>query len=452
MTTALQNKNNNRKQGAKIGFASLGCPKALVDSERIITQLRAEGYELSHSYDGADLVIVNTCGFIDSAREESLETIGDAMKENGKVIVTGCLGARPEVIREKYPNVLSISGPQQYETVIDAVHEALPPQHDPYVDLVPPQGIKLTPRHYAYLKISEGCNNKCSFCIIPDLRGRLASRPLDDVMREAERLVKAGVRELLVVSQDTSAYGVDIKYQDVKWNDHEYRSRFYDLCDALGDLGVWVRLHYVYPYPHVDEAVELMAEGKILPYLDIPFQHASPNVLRNMKRPGKIEKTAERIKKWREICPDLTIRSTFIVGFPGETEEDFQMLLDWLDEVQLDRVGCFEYEPVEGARAEELDLPEVPPEVKKDRWNRFMAHQQKISAARMAAKIGTQIIVMVDEVTDEGVIARSAADAPEIDGVVYVATDEDDLVAGDFIVVEVVDADEYDLYAEHIPE
>ena len=450
--TAQQNIKSGTKQAAKIGFASLGCPKALVDSERIITQLRAEGYELSHSYDGADLVIVNTCGFIDSARDESLETIGEALNENGKVIVTGCLGARPEVIREKYPNVLAITGPQAYETVIDAVHQALPPQHDPYVDLVPPQGIKLTPRHYAYLKISEGCNNKCSFCIIPDLRGRLKSRTLDDVMREAERLVKAGVRELLVVSQDTSAYGVDIKYQDVKWNNKEYRSRFYDLCEALGELGVWVRLHYVYPYPHVDEVIPLMAEGKILPYLDIPFQHASPNVLKHMKRPGKIHKTAERIKKWREICPDLTIRSTFIVGFPGETEEDFQELLDWLTEVQLDRVGCFEYEPVDGARAEELGLPEVPPEVKKDRWNRFMAHQQEISAQRMAQKIGTQIIVMVDEVTEEGVIARSPADAPEIDGVVYVATDEDGLQAGDFIAVEVVDADEYDLYAEHLPE
>ena len=447
-----ENTKSGTKQAAKIGFASLGCPKALVDSERIITQLRAEGYELSHSYDGADLVIVNTCGFIDSARDESLETIGDALNENGKVIVTGCLGARPEVIREKYPNVLAITGPQAYESVISAVHEALPPVHDPYVDIVPPQGIKLTPRHYAYLKISEGCNNKCSFCIIPDLRGRLKSRPLDDVMREAERLVKAGVRELLVVSQDTSAYGVDIKYQDVRWNDKAYRSRFYDMCEALGELGVWVRLHYVYPYPHVDEVIPLMAEGKILPYLDIPFQHASPNVLRHMKRPGKIDKTANRIKKWREICPDLTIRSTFIVGFPGETEEDFQFLLDWLDEVELDRVGCFEYEPVEGARAEALDLPEVPPEVKKDRWNRFMAHQQKISARRMAAKIGTQIIVMVDEVTEEGVIARSPADAPEIDGVVYVATDMDDIEQGDFIAVEVVDADEYDLYAEHLPE
>jgi ribosomal protein S12 methylthiotransferase len=434
----------------KIGFASLGCPKALVDSERIITQLRAEGYELSHDYQGADLVIVNTCGFIDSAREESLETIGEALVENGKVIVTGCLGAQPEAIREKYPNVLSISGPQQYETVINAVHEALPPQHDPYVDLVPPEGIKLTPRHYAYLKISEGCNNKCSFCIIPDLRGKLRSRQIDDVLREAERLVKAGVKELLVISQDTSAYGVDIKYEERQWQDRTWRTRFYDLCAALSELGVWVRLHYVYPYPHVDEVIPLMAEGKILPYLDIPFQHASPNVLRHMKRPGKIEKTAERIKKWREICPELTIRSTFIVGFPGETEEDFQMLLDWLDEVELDRVGCFEYEPVKGAVANDLGLEDVPAEVKKDRWNRFMAHQQDISARRMARKIGQQMTVMVDVVTDEGVIARSAADAPEIDGVVYVATDETDFTEGDYITVEIVDADAYDLFAEHI--
>ncbi|MGM0422265.1 MAG: 30S ribosomal protein S12 methylthiotransferase RimO [Pseudomonadota bacterium] len=434
----------------KIGFASLGCPKALVDSERIITQLRAEGYELSHDYQGADLVIVNTCGFIDSAREESLETIGEALVENGKVIVTGCLGAQPEAIREKYPNVLSISGPQQYETVINAVHEALPPQHDPYVDLVPPEGIKLTPRHYAYLKISEGCNNKCSFCIIPDLRGKLRSRQIDDVLREAERLVKAGVKELLVISQDTSAYGVDIKYEERQWQDRTWRTRFYDLCAALSELGVWVRLHYVYPYPHVDEVIPLMAEGKILPYLDIPFQHASPNVLRHMKRPGKIEKTAERIKKWREICPELTIRSTFIVGFPGETEEDFQMLLDWLDEVELDRVGCFEYEPVKGAVANDLGLEDVPADVKKDRWNRFMAHQQEISARRMARKIGQQMTVMIDVVTEEGVIARSAADAPEIDGVVYVATDEVDFVEGDYITVEIVDADAYDLFAEHI--
>lgn len=434
----------------KIGFASLGCPKALVDSERIITQLRAEGYELSHDYQGADLVIVNTCGFIDSAREESLETIGEALVENGKVIVTGCLGAQPDAIREKYPNVLSISGPQQYETVINAVHEALPPQHDPYVDLVPPEGIKLTPRHYAYLKISEGCNNKCSFCIIPDLRGKLRSRQIDDVLREAERLVKAGVKELLVISQDTSAYGVDIKYEERQWQDRTWRTRFYDLCAALSELGVWVRLHYVYPYPHVDEVIPLMAEGKILPYLDIPFQHASPNVLRHMKRPGKIEKTAERIKKWREICPELTIRSTFIVGFPGETEEDFQMLLDWLDEVELDRVGCFEYEPVKGAVANDLGLEDVPTDVKKDRWNRFMAHQQEISARRMARKIGQQMTVMIDVVTEEGVIARSAADAPEIDGVVYVATDETDFVEGDYITVEIVDADAYDLFAEHI--
>ena len=437
-----------RKQAHKIGFASLGCPKALVDSERIITQLRAEGYELSHDYTGADLVIVNTCGFIDSAREESLETIGEALNENGKVIVTGCLGARPEVIREKYPNVLSISGPQQYETVINAVHEALPPQHDPYIDIVPPGGIKLTPRHYAYLKISEGCNNKCSFCIIPDLRGRLKSRRIDDILREAEKLKAAGVKELLVVSQDTSAYGVDIKYEEATWNGKTYQSRFKDLCEALGELGMWVRLHYVYPYPHVDDVIPLMAEGKVLPYLDIPFQHASPNVLKHMKRPGNIEKTAERILKWREICPELTIRSTFIVGFPGETEEDFQELLDWLSEVELDRVGCFEYEPVKGARANDLGLEEVPDDIKKDRWNRFMAHQQEISAKRMQQKIGREMTVMVDGFTDDGeVIARSAADAPEIDGLVIVDCNIDDVEAGDFINVKITDADEYDLYA-----
>lgn len=440
-----------RKQSRKIGFASLGCPKALVDSERIITQLRAEGYELSHSYDGADLVIVNTCGFLDSARDESLETIGDAMNENGKVIVTGCLGARPEVIREKFPNVLSISGPQQYESVIDAVHKALPPEHDPYVDIVPPGGIKLTPRHYAYLKISEGCNNKCSFCIIPDLRGRLKSRRIDDILREAERLKAAGVKELLVVSQDTSAYGVDIKYEEATWKGKTYQSRFKDLCEALGELGMWVRLHYVYPYPHVDDVIPLMAEGKVLPYLDIPFQHASPNVLKHMKRPGNIEKTAERILKWREICPELTIRSTFIVGFPGETEEDFQELLDWLSSVELDRVGCFEYEPVEGARANDLGLKEIDPEVKRDRWERFMAHQQAISAKRMQQKIGKTMEVMIDGFTDDGeVIARSAADAPEIDGLVIVDCDIDTVEAGDFVTVEVTDADEYDLYAKAI--
>ena len=439
------------KKAPKIGFASLGCPKALVDSERIITKLRAEGYELSHDYNGADLVIVNTCGFIDSAREESLQTIGEALNENGKVIVTGCLGAQPEVIREKYPNVLSISGPQQYETVIEAVHDALPPQHDPYIDLLPPQGIKLTPRHYAYLKISEGCNNKCSFCIIPDLRGRLKSRRIDDILREAERLKKAGVQELLVISQDTSAYGVDIKYEEATWNGKTYKSKFYDLCEALGEMGMWVRLHYVYPYPHVDDVIPLMAEGKVLPYLDIPFQHASPAVLKNMKRPGKIDKTAERIKKWRDICPDLTIRSTFIVGFPGETEDDFQMLLDWLTEVQLDRVGCFEYEPVVGARANDLGADPVPDDVKKDRWNRFMVHQQAISAARMQAKVGQTIQVMVDGETEEPdvIMARSAADAPEIDGVVYIEdVNPADYQPGDFVAVKVVDASDYDLYAE----
>jgi ribosomal protein S12 methylthiotransferase len=363
----------------KVSFVSLGCPKALVDSERIITRLRAEGYELTRVHQGADLAIVNTCGFLESAQAESLDAIGTALAENGKVIVTGCMGAEPEKISERFPNVLAITGPQQYETVLDAVHRAAPPQHDPFIDLVPPEGIKLTPRHYAYLKISEGCNNRCTFCIIPKLRGDLVSRPAADVLREAERLVAAGVKELLVISQDTSAYGIDLKYAPSRWQDREVRAKFIDLARELGTLGAWVRLHYVYPYPHVDEVIPLMADNDsgVLPYLDIPFQHASPDVLRRMKRPAAQEQTIDRIRRWREICPELTLRSTFIVGFPGETEDDFAQLLDWLDEAELDRVGCFRYEPVDGAAANDLGAP-VPPEVKEERWHRFMQRQQAI--------------------------------------------------------------------------
>src|SRR3954467_13349055 len=371
----------------KVSFVSLGCPKALVDSERIITRLRAEGYELARKHDGADLVIVNTCGFLDSAKQESLGAIGEAMSENGKVIVTGCMGAEPEQIEAAYPNVLSITGPQQYESVLDAVHRAVPPLHNPHLDLMPPQGIKLTPRHYAYLKISEGCNNRCSFCIIPKLRGDLVSRPAGDVLREAERLVRAGVKDLLVISQDTSAYGVDLKYQASLWRDREVRTRFFDLANELGSLGAWVRLHYVYPYPHVDEVIGLMAEGKVLPYLDVPFQHASPAVLKAMRRPGNQAKTLERIRAWRETAPDLAIRSTFIVGFPGETEADFSLLLDWLREARIDRAGCFKYEPVAGALANDIAAP-VAKEVKEERWHRFMRAQQEISATKLAAKLG----------------------------------------------------------------
>jgi ribosomal protein S12 methylthiotransferase len=438
----------------KVGFVSLGCPKALVDSERILTQLKLEGYDIVPTYQDADVVVVNTCGFIDSAKQESLDTIGEALKENGRVIVTGCMGAGADAerIQQIHPQVLSISGAAQYEPVMDAVHKYLPPQqtHNPLIDLVPPQGVKLTPRHYAYLKISEGCNHRCSFCIIPSMRGDLVSRPIGDVMEEAERLVKAGVREVLVISQDTSAYGVDTKYRTGFWSGRPLKTRMLELCEALGELGVWVRLHYVYPYPHVDDVIPLMAEGKILPYLDIPFQHASPRILKLMKRPAHQEKTLDRIKHWREICPDLTIRSTFIVGFPGETEEDFQMLLDWLDEAQLDRVGCFEYSPVEGAPANELPDP-VPDEVKKDRYERFMAKQQAISAARLQRKIGTEIEVLIDEIVEEGAVARSWADAPEIDGRVFIDAeyleDFDDLQPGDSLVVEVIDADEYDMWA-----
>lgn len=429
----------------KIGFVSLGCPKALVDSERILTSLRAEGYTFSQDYTGADVVIVNTCGFLDSARDESLHAIGEAMAENGKVIVTGCMGAEPEKIREKYPNVLSITGPQQYESVVNAVHAAVPPLHDPFVDLVPPEGIKLTPRHYAYLKISEGCNNRCTFCIIPKLRGDLVSRPLANVMLEAERLVKAGVKEILVISQDTSAYGIDTKYAPSTWQNKEYRTKFYDLAEALGTLGVWVRMHYVYPYPHVDEVIPLMNAGKILPYLDIPFQHASPNVLKAMKRPAMQDKTLDRIKKWREICPDLTLRSTFIVGFPGETDDDFKYLLDWMEEAQLDRVGCFKYEDVSGAVSN--DLPgQVPEDVKEERWHEFMALQQGISATRLSAKIGQTIPVILDELGEKGIaLGRSSGDAPEIDGNVHVTGVPATAKPGDIVQVKITSADAYDL-------
>jgi ribosomal protein S12 methylthiotransferase len=427
-----------------VSFVSLGCPKALVDSERIITRLRAEGYALTREHKGSDLVIVNTCGFLDSAQAESLDAIGEALAENGKVIVTGCMGAEPEKITNKYPNVLAITGPQQYESVLDAVHRAAPPQHDPFLDLVPPEGIKLTPRHYAYLKISEGCNNRCTFCIIPKLRGDLVSRPAADVLREAERLVTAGVKELLVISQDTSAYGVDIKYAASQWKDREVRAKFLDLSRELGTLGAWVRLHYVYPYPHVDDVIELMADGVVLPYLDIPFQHASPEVLKRMKRPAAQEKTLHRIARWREICPDLTLRSTFIVGFPGETERDFEMLLEWLDEAALDRVGCFRYEPVDGATSNELATP-VPKEVTEERWHRFMAHQQAISKKRLKRKVGTQQQVIIDEVGPTVAKGRSRGDAPEIDGAVYVRSKKP-LRVGDFATVKIQRADEYDLH------
>ncbi|EIM28929.1 30S ribosomal protein S12 methylthiotransferase RimO [Microvirga lotononidis] len=428
----------------KVSFVSLGCPKALVDSERIITQLRAQGYQLTKEHDGADVVIVNTCGFLDSAKAESLEAIGEAMAENGKVIVTGCMGAEPEQIRDQFPNVLAITGPQAYESVVSAVHQAVPPAHDPFVDLVPPQGVKLTPRHYAYLKISEGCNNRCSFCIIPKLRGDLVSRPIADVLREAEKLAKAGVKELLVISQDTSAYGLDIKYQPSLWKDREIRTRFFELAKELGDLGMWVRMHYVYPYPHVDEVIPLMAEGKILPYLDIPFQHASPRVLKSMRRPGNQEKTLERIHKWREICPDLAIRSTFIVGFPGETEEDVDVLMQWLKEAKIDRAGCFQYEPVQGAPANDIDGP-VPPEVKEERWHRFMQTQQAVSARILKSKVGKTLPVIIDEQGATVATGRTQYDAPEIDGVVYVAS-KTPLKPGQVVNVKIQSSDEYDLH------
>jgi ribosomal protein S12 methylthiotransferase len=428
----------------KVSFVSLGCPKALVDSERIITRLRAEGYELARKHDGADLVIVNTCGFLDSAKRESLGAIGQAMAENGKVIVTGCMGAEPEQIEVAYPGVLSITGPQQYESVLDAVHRALPPLHNPHIDLVPPQGIKLTPRHYAYLKISEGCNNRCSFCIIPKLRGDLVSRPANDVLREAEKLVSAGVKELLVISQDTSAYGVDLKYAPSPWKDREVRARFLDLAQALGEFGVWVRLQYVYPYPHVDEVIELMREGKVLPYLDIPFQHASPEILKAMRRPAAQEKTLARIRKWREECPELALRSTFIVGFPGETDSDFAHLLDWLEEAEIDRVGCFKYEPVAGAASNALGGA-VAEEVKQERWNALMARQRKISARRLKRKVGTRQQIIVDEVGPTVARGRSKADAPEIDGAVYLSSRRP-LRVGEIVTAKIERSDEYDLH------
>ncbi len=433
------------KRSPVLGMVSLGCPKALVDSERIMTHLRAEGYRFSHSHEGADAVIVNTCGFLDSAKEESLAAIGEAMRENGKVVVTGCMGAEPEQIEAKYPNVIAITGPQQYEAVVDAVHSAVPPMHDPYVDLVPEAGLKLTPRHYAYLKISEGCNNRCSFCIIPALRGDLVSRPIHHVLHEAEKLAKSGVKELLVISQDTSAYGMDLKYSEGKFHDQVWKTKFYDLCEALSQFGIWVRLHYVYPYPHVDQVMPLMNERRILPYLDIPFQHASPRVLKNMRRPAHQEKTSARIHKWREMCPDLTVRSTFIVGFPGETDEDFDMLLDWLQDVRLDRVGCFQYEPVKGARSEDMGLAEVPKDVKEERWHRFMQVQQKISAEKLAAKVGSTQEVLIDAVDENGADGRTQADAPDIDGKIYLR-DANGLKQGDIVQVKVEDADDYDLF------
>jgi ribosomal protein S12 methylthiotransferase len=430
----------------QVGFVSLGCPKASSDAERILTQLRAEGYEISGSYQDADLVVVNTCGFIDAAVEESLDAIGEALAENGKVIVTGCLGAKGSVVQDAHPSVLAVTGPHALEEVMEAVHAHLPRLHDPYTDLIPPQGIRLTPEHYAYLKISEGCNHRCSFCIIPSLRGDLVSRPVGEVMSEAENLVKAGVKELLVISQDTSAYGVDVKYRTGFWNGRPLKTRMTELASALGDLGVWVRLHYVYPYPHVDEVIPLMADGKVLPYLDVPFQHASPRILKAMKRPGDIEGTLSRIRKWRDICPDLAIRSTFIVGFPGETDEDFQQLLDFLEEAQLDRVGCFAYSPVEGAAANVLPGA-VPEELKQERLSIFMDTQAEISAARLANKIDRRLKVLVEEVDEEGAVARSYADAPEIDGLVYI-TDGEKLQVGEFTEVVVTDADEHDLWAK----
>ena len=434
----------------KVGFVSLGCPKALVDSERILTQLRTEGYQIVPDYDNADVVVVNTCGFIDSAKAESLEAIGEAIAQNGRVIVTGCMGVEESVIRAAHPSVLAVTGPQQYEQVVRAVHAAAPPStsHDPFTDLVPPQGIKLTPRHYAYLKISEGCNHRCSFCIIPSMRGDLVSRPVGDVLDEAQRLARAGVKELLVISQDTSAYGVDVKYRSGFWNGRPVKTRMTELCSALSELDIWVRLHYVYPYPSVDEVIPLMAQGKILPYLDIPFQHASPRILKAMKRPAFEDKTLARIHRWRQECPDLTLRSTFIVGFPGETESEFQYLLDWMSQAQLDRVGCFQYSPVKGASANALADP-VPDEVKQERWDRFMAHQQAISTERLAARVGKEIEVLIDEVDEDGAIGRSSADAPEIDGCVYVDS-QTTLKPGDKVRVRVTDSDEYDLWAEHL--
>ena len=439
-----------------VGFVSLGCPKALVDSERILTQLKLDGYDVSPDYDGADVVVVNTCGFIDSAKQESMDAITEAMQENGKVIVTGCMGkgSDAQAIKAANPNILSVSGPADYNSVVGAVHEFIPPEqninHKPYPDLVPAAGIKLTPQHYSYLKISEGCNHRCTFCIIPAMRGDLVSRPIAEVVAEAKQLVQAGTRELLVISQDTSAYGVDVKYKLDFVDGQARETRMQDLAVALGELGVWVRLHYVYPYPHVDKVIPLMAEGKILPYLDIPFQHASPKILKLMKRPGNQVKVLERIKAWREICPDLVIRSTFVVGFPGETEADFQLLLDWLEQAQLDRVGCFKYSPVDGAKAN--DLPDhVPEDIQQHRWERFMQTQQKISAQRLQRRIGQQMEVLIDEVDEQGATGRCYADAPEIDGKVYL-DGFIDTFPGDALLVTITEADEYDLWAEPVYE
>ena len=435
-----------QKKSHKIGFVSLGCPKATVDSEQVITQLRAEGYDIVPSYDEADMVIINTCGFIDSAVEESLETIAEALRENGKVVVTGCLGAKSGLIREKFPSLLAVTGPHAKNEVMQAVHQHLPAPHDPFFDLVPKQGIKLTPQHYAYLKISEGCNHRCSFCIIPSFRGDLVSRPIDEVMQEAASLAASGVKEILVISQDTSAYGVDLRYSTRFWQGQPLQTRFVDLARALGQFGIWVRLHYVYPYPHVDDVIPLMAEGRILPYLDIPFQHASPKILKLMKRPGNRERVLERIQVWRECCPELVIRSTFIVGFPGETGDDFQQLLDFLDASQLDRVGCFMYSAVDGAAANELP-GQVPQAVKQQRYDLFMQKQQTISVQKLRQRVGQSLQVLVEQKSDAGYVARSYADAPEIDGLVYIDTDKS-LTPGEFYQVKITGSDEYDCFAE----
>jgi len=444
-----ESSNSEDSKGAKVGFISLGCPKNLVDSERILTQLKTEGYDVVPSYKDAELVIVNTCGFIDSAVQESLDTIGEALAENGKVLVTGCLGAKDDEIREIHPNVLGVTGPHAYDEVLTQVHQFIPkPKHNPFVSLVPDHGIKLTPKHFAYLKISEGCNHRCTFCIIPSMRGDLDSRPVGDVLSEAKRLVNAGVKELLVISQDTSAYGVDIKYRTGFWDGMPVKSRLLELCEQLGKMGVWVRLHYVYPYPSVDHLIPLMAEGKILPYLDVPFQHASPRILKLMKRPGNIDKTLERINRWREVCPELIIRSTFIVGFPGETEQEFEELLDFLQQAQLDRVGCFAYSPVDGASANDLPEP-VDESIKQQRLARFMAVQEGISEAKLKQKIGQEFLVLIDEVHADGAIARSYADAPEIDGVVHL-TDEFEVEPGDKIWVQIIHSDAHDLWGARV--
>ena len=447
--SAAKPRSRTKQRAPKVGFVSLGCPKALVDSERILTRLRAEGYEVAPSYEAADVVVVNTCGFIDAAVDESLDAIGEALEQNGRVIVTGCLGAKPERILERHPRVLKVTGPHAYEDVLTAVHEHLPPQHDPFFDLVPPQGVRLTPRHYAYLKISEGCNNKCSFCIIPAMRGKLASRRIDDVLREGERLVHAGVKELLVISQDTSAYGADIRYAAGSWRDEIYQTRFIDLARGLGSLGVWVRLHYVYPYPHVDDVIPLMRERRVLPYLDVPFQHGSPSVLKRMRRPAHAENTLARIRAWREQCPDLVLRSTFIVGFPGETHAEFEELLQWMEEAELDRVGCFKYSPVEGAAANALP-DHVPPAIQEERYQRFMECAAATSAKRLAARVGRRMRVLVDAVEKDTAVARSEADAPEIDGVVRIRGGKN-LRIGEWADVEITSTDAYDLHARLVP-